>query len=89
MKRSRAAREVKRNMEEIEAKHSMEAIDHEEAIFTLHIFDALYDLLWHDILNFFTLPLGIRDVHNTNWDCIHGKFTIRDYFRTLFREIIG
>jgi len=63
--------------------------EHEEAIFTLHIFDALYDLLWHDILNFFTLPLGIRDVHNTNWHRVHGKFTIRDYFRTLFREIIG
>jgi len=89
MKRSRAAMEVKRNMEEIEAKHSMEAIDHEEAIFTLHIIDALYDLLWHDILNFFTLPVGIRDVHNTNRHRVHGKFTIRDNFCTLFREIIG
>ena len=66
-----------------------EVKEDEEIIFTLHIPDAVYDLLWHDILTFFTLSLGIRDVPNTNWDCIHGKFTSRDYFRTIFREIIG
>jgi len=63
--------------------------EHEEIIFSMLISDALYDLLWHDLLHFFTLPSGIGHVTHPNWHCIHGEFNIRDYFRTYFRKIIG
>jgi len=63
--------------------------EHEEIIFNMLITDALYDLLRYDLLHFLALPSGIGHVLHPNWHCIHGKFNIRDYFRTCLRKIIG
>lgn len=62
--------------------------EHEEAPYTMRIFDAVHDLLWHDILRFFALPVRIRYINNANWAHLHGKFALWNCLCTYFREII-
>ena len=73
----------------LEAKHTGEMRKDEEVIFTLRIVNALYDLLGHDLLHFFTLPSGIGHVLHPNWHRLYGELNLRTYFCTDLRTIIG